>query len=61
MVSDDQAVSFLGTYDQIMDFCAEIGQKMMSWTIVSGHAGWLGQRIQPTEKEVAGNGDGTSS
>jgi hypothetical protein len=61
MVSEGQAISFLGTYDQILDFAAEIGQKAMSWPIVTGHMEWIGQRAITTEHKEGDTDDGSNN
>lgn len=41
----DSSLTIVGTYDQLMDFAADIAQKAMSWPLVTKHVDWLGDEI----------------
>lgn len=41
----DGGLTIVGTYDQLMDFAADIAQKAMSWPLVTKHTDWLGDEI----------------
>jgi hypothetical protein len=51
----DGTLTLIGTYDQLLDFAADIGKMAMSWTLVTGHSNWLGDDIQAMTREVASN------
>jgi hypothetical protein len=62
LVSDGSKVSILGTYDQIMDFCTEIAQKMMSWPIVAGRTDAFFEKKDVDQNGVSDHGrDGSQS
>lgn len=60
IVAADSSISILGTYDELLDFAADIGHKVMSWPIVSGRSDWFGQQVFPTQKEEGISGDGSN-
>jgi hypothetical protein len=57
LVSQDESLSFIGTYDQILDYAADMVQKVWSWAITSHHHDWFGTEHKSTEQEAGSNGN----
>lgn len=57
LISEDEQLSFIGTYDQILNYASDMVQKVWSWAITSHHYDWFGTEVKSTEQEVDGNGN----
>lgn len=55
MAEVDDCITLIGTYDQIMDFAADIAQKMMSWPIVTKNLDWLGDELDVVRETANGS------
>lgn len=58
MTSEGDELTLIGTYDQFLNWAAELGQRMMSWPIVSGQPEWLGDDAKMATME-ANSGEGS--
>jgi hypothetical protein len=56
LLSEDNGISLLGTFDQLIDFASDIMQKVWSWSLVSGHSDWIGTDTPPIQKEAIADG-----
>lgn len=53
-----EAIGFIGTMDELLDFATAMEHQVYMWAIKNGHSDWIGQRHERTEKEGARFGDG---
>jgi len=62
ILGDNESVSFMGSWEDIMAFVARVGSEMYAWAITNGHTDWLGNIAESAElrgNDNDGNGSNT--
>jgi len=59
VIAEDDRLSFIGTYDQIIEYATSLMHGMYGWAVLNRHSEWFGDPVEITDQEMrdAGNGN----